>query len=186
MFESTVASGVLILIVALVLDLFGIGPSDFRDRIALVLAANGAYALWANTDAVDNVANALRNGIKSALVAAGAQPGPNDAGIVVTALVSVLAFIAILGLWSDTHPDDDTAPDGRRRSGGLRMLASKVTLRCADDRRLNPRVWFIGVPLGALAPLAGGLIGTGLQLALGFMPGLIAGGINLLFVGAPS
>lgn len=186
MLESTVASGVLMLAIALLLDWGGVGPSSIRDRIALVVAMSGSYALWANTPAVDGVADALRNGITATLTAFGANPGRNDADVIVTALVTVLAFVALLALWVDGHPDDDTGSDGRSRSGALRSLASRVTLKCRDDRRLNPRVWFLGVPVGALAPLAGGLIGTGLQLALGVVPGAITTALNVLFVGSPS
>lgn len=184
MLENTVASGVLMLAIAVLLDWGGIGPSSIRDRIALVTAASGAYALWADTPAVDAVADALRDAITAVLAALGADPKPTDAAFVVTALISVLAFVAMLALWVDGHPDDATGADGRPRSGALRALASRVTLRCRDDRRLNPRVWLLGVPVGALAPLAGGLIGTGLQIALGFIPGVITAALNVLFVGA--
>lgn len=186
MLESTAASGVLMLAIAVLLDWGGIGPSSIRDRIALVVAMSGAYALWANTPAVDAVAGALRDGINATLTAFGATPGRTDANIIVTALVTVLAFVALLALWVDGHPDDDTGSDGRARSGALRALASRVTLKCRDDRRLNPRVWLLGVPIGALAPLAGGLIGAGLQLALGVVPGAITTALTVLFVGSPS
>jgi hypothetical protein len=177
------ATGVLILIVAVVLDWGGVGPSSIRDRVAFVFAIVGSYALWADTPAVDAVARALREGVRDVMTTFGAKPGPADPALIVTGLVTLLAFISILALWSDGHPDDDTGPDGRHRSGALRALASKVSLRCREDRRLNPRVWFIGVPMGALAPLAGGLIGGALQFSLSFAPSLINAGIYALFVG---
>lgn len=186
MLQNTVASGVLMLAIALLLDWGGIGPSSIRDRIALVVAMSGAFALWANTPAVDGVADALRDGITTALTTFGANPGRNDADVILTTLVTVLAFVALLALWDDGHPDDDTSSNGRARSGALRALASRVTLKCRDDRRLNPRVWLLGVPTGALAPLAGGLVGTGLQVALGVVPGVITTALTVLFVGSPS
>jgi hypothetical protein len=185
MLESTVASGVLMLAIALGLDWGGIGPSSIRDRIALVVAMSGAYALWAFTPAVDAVADAISNGITAALVAAGADPGRNGASTLVTALVSVLAFVAFLGLWFDGHPDHGTRSDGRARGGWLRALSSKVSLQCKDDRRLNPRVWLLGVPIGALAPLTGGLVGTALQSTLSVVPGVITTIITALFVESP-
>lgn len=183
---SNTSSGVLILLVALLLDLGGIGPSSVRDRIAVVFAACGSYALWSNTPAVDAVAGAVRDGIRSLMITFGARPGPSDPALIVTALVSALAFVMLLALWFDAYPDDATTSEGRPRSAGLRALASRVTLECRHDRRLNPRVWFLGVPVGALAPLAGGLVGTGLQGALAAGPSLIAAAINMVFVGGPA
>lgn len=179
---GSAATGVLILLIAGILDWGGVGPSSVRDRVAFVFAVVGSYALWADTPAVDAVARALREGVRDVMTAFGAKPNPADPALIVTGLVALLAFVSILALWSDGHPDDDTGPDGRHRSGVLRALASKVSLRCRDDRRLNPRVWFLGVPMGALAPLAGGLIGAGLQAALSFAPSLISAGIYALFV----
>jgi len=179
---SPAATGFVILLFAVVLDWFGVGPSSIRDRIAFVFAMCGAHALWANTPAVDVVARALREGIGSIMSAVGVKAGPADASMILTAVIAVLGLISILALWADGHPDDDTTPDGRKRSGAVRALASKVTLKCADDRRMNPRVWFLAVPMGALSPLAGGLIGSALNIALGFAPGLISAGLTALLV----
>lgn len=179
---SPAATGLLILFAALALDWGGIGPSSIRDDIAFIFAMCGAHSLWANTEAVDVVARLMREGLTDIMGALGVKAGPQDAAMIVTAIVSGLALVGILALWPDGHPDDDTDASGQKRSGVFRSLASRITLKCRHDRRINPRVWFIAVPLGALAPLAGGLIGSALDIALGFGPGLISAGLTALLV----
>lgn len=187
---STTASGILIIMAAVLLDWGGIGPSSIRDRIAFVFAAVGSHALWADTSVVDTAAGALRALVSALMGALGADAGPNDAALLVSAAVALLAVYGVLALWPDGAPDERTRvhADGtietvHPRSGAARALASRVTLKCTPGRRINPRVWLIGAPLGALAPLAGGLVGDALNGALAVAPALLSSAVTALFVG---
>lgn len=156
---SPIATGVLLILVAVAIDALRAGSRSWGDSAALALLTLGAFRVWAGSPASRQVEAWMLGTTASALDSAQVRASTADTRAIVTALVGLLAVFAILSI----------IPEHLVSGGALSMLTTRLSLAPRAGWRLNWKVYALGIPLGMLAPVAdipgtvvlvvGGLVG---------------------------
>lgn len=158
---SAVATGVLLILAAVVIDALRAGSRSWGDSAALVLLTLGVFRVWAGSPASRSLEAWLVGTTAGALDSAQVRASTTDSRAIVTAIVSILAVVAIASI----------IPEHLVGGGAFAALATRLNLAPRTGWRLNWKVYALGVPLGLLAPVAD-VPGTVL-LVLGGVAGIL-------------
>lgn len=152
---SSIAAGVLLIVLAVVIDALRAGSRSWGDAVALVFLTLGVFRVCAGSPIAESFEAWLSGATAGALSGANVGTSASDVRPIVTALVSILAVIAVLSVIPPSLA-------GAR----LKLLAIRFNLDPRQGWRLNWKVYALGLPLGLLAPTAD-IPGTAVLIVVG-------------------
>jgi hypothetical protein len=150
------------LILAFVIDYLSIGPDNWRDKVAFLIALpmlrmgfdGGPLDVW-TVGALSGAIDALKEAGGGSYIAGAATH------FVVSALVACLAIYAAGALMPD------------KLAGRLGTFA-KLSFPTTAQRKINWKLWAIAAVIGMLADLAGGAVGYVLDQVLDMLATVVS------------
>lgn len=173
----TPTATVVLLLLALAIDAWSIGPDSIRDRIAFVIALPAIRAGWDGTEFDRWTVMQLERFIDAAKAQGGQTIAQASTTFVLSASIGLL-FLFCLGA---LLPNSASSRLGSYATINFRGRTIRTVGSGGGGHRLNWTLWTCAIVLGMLSDLPRGLIGDLVKFTVNLMTSLVAGLPEMLF-----